>query len=362
MSGGAELKAQVLDSAVCSLCGACLDWCPYLKIMEDHLVVPFDCQKEEGRCCKVCPRTCTDWKEVRSKFTEGEDSPELGTYMSLYRVKAVTPVNGQQDGGTVTTLLQTALENGVAQAALITGNTDEIIPQPLIGGLEEIKQSAGSRFLASPGMRRIMEARKKNLESLVVVGRPCQIQAVRKMQTNLPEEVPEILTIGLFCMWSLSWDFKNFLQKEFPGKEIKGISIPRHAVQVHTDSGTYELPTSTVKNYVSPGCSYCLDMTSELADLSVGAFESESGWNTLIVRSQAGQKLLDQARQKGALLIEPYPESELSGLETASFNKKARNLSHIQQGVQERKIAAFIDTSQPEYQALRAKNEGRVNQ
>ncbi|MBP1761578.1 MAG: hypothetical protein H6Q64_1120, partial [Firmicutes bacterium] len=50
MPGGTELKNEVLTSSTCALCGACLDWCPYIANLEDHLVLRFDCNVTEGRC------------------------------------------------------------------------------------------------------------------------------------------------------------------------------------------------------------------------------------------------------------------------------------------------------------------------
>ena len=354
MPGGSDLKAQALDSGICSLCGACLDWCPYLKNLEDRLVMPFDCKKEDGRCYKVCPRTSTDWKQVHDAFLEGEIAVELGSYTAIYKVKSRQALPGQQDGGTVSTLLKTALEEDLAEVALMTGNTEGLVPQPILGGLDDIKKAAGSRFLASPGLRKVIEAQKIGLKKVAVVGRPCQVQATRKFQLNLSDEQPQLqfMVIGLFCMWSLGWDFKNYLERKFPGETISSVSIPRHAVQVHTSNGIKELPTETAKGFIAKGCSYCIDMTAELADISVGAFEAESGWNTVIIRSQAGKTLFDKALERGYLEVLPYPESELELLKTASVNKKAGNLRNVQDGLKEGKFESFIDLSAPEYQQL----------
>lgn len=48
MPGGMDLKNEVFQSSTCALCGACLDWCPYIANMEDHLVMRFDCNVGKG--------------------------------------------------------------------------------------------------------------------------------------------------------------------------------------------------------------------------------------------------------------------------------------------------------------------------
>jgi len=335
MPGGRDLKNDILNTSLCALCGACLDWCPYIKNLDDNLVITFDCNVNDGRCYAACPRTKTDWKQVNNKFFDEMDwSDELGSLKKIYRVKSHEPVPGQQDGGTVSALMKTALEDNLTDALLLTRGQENMKPHTFIGtSLSDIEQAAGSKFLASTGIRKIMEASQRGIKRLLVVGRPCQIQALRKMQLHQAEQLQdmEIITIGLFCMWSLSWDFTGYLQDEYPGLDIKSMSIPRHGVEIMTSEGVKIIPTEKVREYIRPGCRYCLDMTSELADISVGAFEAEAGWNTVIIRNSSGIGLLRKTVEQGRLEVEEFPYGELQLLKQASFNKKARNLNLIKE-------------------------------
>lgn len=361
MPGGTELKNEVLASSTCALCGACLDWCPYLANIEDHLVLRFDCNVPDGRCYSVCPRTFADWQAISEKYLP--DTPQnlaIGPYLKAYKVKAIKGVNGQQDGGTVSYLVKTIMEDEWAQTVLLTGADDHVTPEPFLSSeVDDIQKAAGSRFLASPGMRKIIEAQNNKVQKLAVVGRPCQIQALRKLDYNRPPEKPpmELFSIGLFCMWSLGWDFKDYLQKEFPGEEILRLAIPQHGFEVTTDKGVHELPIDSVKQFNKPGCNYCLDMTSELADISVGAFEAQAGWNTVIVRTQKGQELFDKAIAKGYLSAEEYPVEELDRLKGASLGKKTRNLEHVQAAF-DKGVKPFINLNSEYYIELKKLAEG----
>lgn len=363
MPGGMELKNEVLSSSTCALCGACLDWCPYIANIEDHLVMRFDCNISEGRCYSGCPRTFADWRQISGKYLS--DTPqniEIGPYFKAYKVKAAKAVEGQQDGGTVSHLVKTVMEDELAQTVLLTGSDDHITPQPFLASeLDDIGKAAGSRFLASPGMRKIIEARKSMARKLAVVGRPCQIQALRKLDYNRRPDQPqmEVISIGLFCMWSLGWDFKDYLRKEFPGEEILRLGIPQHGFVVTTDKGEHTLPLDEVKKFIKPGCNYCLDMTAELADISVGAFEAEKGWNTVIIRSQKGQELFDKALNKNYLVCEEYPQDELKRLQGASIGKKTRNLNYVQEAF-DQGVKPFIDLNSEVYSQVRKLAEGMV--
>jgi len=364
MPGGNQLKAEVLNTSACSLCGACLDWCPYLKNMEDHLVLRFDCPVNEGRCYSVCPRTMTDWEAVRQKcLPDLSPGVEMGGYLGVYRVKATAPVAAAQDGGIVSTLLLTALNEEMVDGLLLTGRDEPLIPAPLLtADAKRVAEAAGSRFLASPGLRKITEAQNMDWKSLAVVGRPCQIQALRKMQVNQSPDKPalDVFSIGLFCMWSLSWSFMDYLQAEYPDLKFSKMAIPQHGVELSTGDEVRTVSTEKVREYIRPGCHYCLDMTSELADISVGAFEAEAGWNTVVVRSQRGMYLLLLAEQSQLIVTEEYPAEELERLQAASLRKKARNLEAIAEGVKAGRLTEFVELARPVYQEIRERAEGMV--
>jgi coenzyme F420 hydrogenase subunit beta len=67
-------------------------------------------------------------------------------------------------------------------------------------------------------------------------------------------------------------------------------------------------------------------MTAEFADLAAGMFEGRTGWNTLIVRSEAGEKIVEQARNEGFIETEDFPAENLRHLSKAAADKKERSL------------------------------------
>ncbi len=283
MPGGMDLKNDVLNQGTCALCGACLDWCPYIKNMEDHLVLAFDCNVPHGRCYNLCPRTFTEWEVLSEHYLpDAPKNHEIGSYLKVFKVKANRAVNGQQDGGTVTHLLKTVLEDELVETVLLTASDDHITPQALLSkDLNEIKNAAGSKFLAAPSFRKLITAQQDNIKNMAVVGRPCQIQAVRKWDYNMRPDKPkvDVIGIGLFCMWSLNWDFKDFLAEKFPGEEVIKIVMLQDGIEVVTNKQSKHIAAEVINPYTRPaGCNYCLDMTAELADISVGAFEIEPGW------------------------------------------------------------------------------------
>jgi len=78
-----------------------------------------------------------------------------------------------------------------------------------------------------------------------------------------------------------------------------------------------------------PTCSYCLDMTSEFADISIGSVEGMEGWNTIIVRTTAGAELMEMAKNKGVLQVDRLSKSNFAHLKEAALLKKRRALTEI---------------------------------
>jgi coenzyme F420 hydrogenase subunit beta len=68
----------------------------------------------------------------------------------------------------------------------------------------------------------------------------------------------------------------------------------------------------------------------EFADMAVGGSQGAAqAWNTVIVRTEKGMRLLDSARRKGIIETGELPEKTLDHLKYAARNKKKRALQNI---------------------------------
>jgi coenzyme F420 hydrogenase subunit beta len=107
-----------------------------------------------------------------------------------------------------------------------------------------------------------------------------------------------------------------------------------------------EYPLGEIRELVPETCSYCVDMTSEFSDVSVGVVEGRPEMNTLIVRTPRGRRLVDEAEREGWLVVEDMPEENIRHLMWAAANKKRRAVAKGEQkgivcGPDEDGIAVF---------------------
>ncbi len=332
-----ELSRQVLSQGLCSACGACVGLCPYLVKFRGRTVQLDRCTVEQGRCHAFCPMTFFDSEEISFGLFGGSyDNNGLGNFTEIAAsrsgIEDVLPL--AQGGGTVTTLLLTALKQGLIDTAILTAASgDDGFPHGIVAVTpHEVLACAGSRYVGAHSLTALREALDKGSRRIGVVGLPCQVRSVRKMamydlkQEGLDHRIA--LVIGLFCNWSfMAREFSAFLAGKLGAGKVKKFDIPpppANELQVLTDEGVKSISLDELRPLIQPGCNECPDMTSEFADLSVGMFEGRPGWNTLFVRTQAGRDLVDKAAKSGNLKTEPFPETNLQHLRQASINKKKR--------------------------------------
>lgn len=326
---------EVIDQGICVACGACVGLCPYFHYYDGKVVATDDCRADTWRCLQLCPRADSD--ETRLDRLKGDETerPEIGAFRQVLIARA----NGEnitahaQYGGVVSALLLFALERGLIRSAVLTDRGGETAPMGIIAkNKDEILRCGGSRYTGSGGLAAFNKAIREGEEELAVVGLPCQMEALSRMQLMSPDGEERArrvgLRIGLFCTWALDYrGLSVYLEEQGIGQPVHKYDIPpppAQIFQVRTNNGWKAFPLDEIRPFVQKGCLLCEDMTAEWADISVGAVEGMEGWNTVVIRSAMGSELIDAAREAGILETGNLPEANLQHLREASFNKRKR--------------------------------------
>jgi coenzyme F420 hydrogenase subunit beta len=341
VKGCRELQSEVLAKDLCSLCGACVGMCPYLVTHNGRIVALDECTLPQGRCYAFCPRTSLDLDLLsQAVFGAAYPADELGTVqeIAIARARDDGIRSKAQYGGTVTALTCFALDQGLIDSAVLTTSDENILPiGTLADNTAQIRDSAGSNFVAAPTVAAFNRESGKDVQSIGVVATPCQALALAKMRASPLDNRNNIdklkLVIGLFCTWALRYDdFARFLAAKVPLGQIVKFDIPpppANIFQVFADSGRTDIPLDQVRPFIRPTCDVCIDMTAEFADISVGSAEGVEGWNTLIIRSDAGRELVEAARGKGIIETAPLPQENLDHLKEAALLKKNKGLNKV---------------------------------
>ncbi len=305
----AKLNSMIIQTGVCTSCGACVAACPRGALEFDEVGRPRLTGKCDacGLCLHQCPRTITT--------TEGL----VSSFISAYKGKSLVPEVQGQDGGIVTTLLLFMLDKGYIDGAVVTRKSKDAgkswKPEPgFVKTREEVLDSAGSVYSQNFTVKALIDAVKDGHNSIAYVGTPCHIDAVTKMQESPVGLVhvfmrANIFKIGLFCMDSFSRDkLEEWFQTEanIPIEDIEKMTITKGKFKIYTKGQeTREWPVTQMDHLRSSSCYYCRDLTSENADISVGSVGSPDGWSTILIRSAIAEEILLDAVDAGYIQVDP---------------------------------------------------------
>ena len=231
---------------------------------------------------------------------------ELGNYKSCVSARSTDKeiLKHAQDGGIVSQLFGFALDEGIIDGAIVAANKEFAAKYPskvmadnsnfdmiepwrpipaIVNTRAELIAAAGTKYNISPNVSMIKEAtRSFGLDKVGIVGTPCQMQAIRKLQLY-PVGARDV---GKFWVY---------------GKRGQIV----------------QLPLKVTHKYEQPGCKVCLDYVANLGDISTGSVGSPDGWSTVMVRSKIGDSVWAKAMAAGCFETQPI-EKVKPGLELVS--------------------------------------------
>jgi coenzyme F420 hydrogenase subunit beta len=340
--GVRELFEEVIYQGLCTGCGACITGCPYIVAHEGRIILLDKCTVVEGECYKHCPRTYTDMNTVSHKmFGVPYSAEEIGVALDvcMARTKDMEISEKGQDGGTVTTLLALAVQEGMIDVVVCTKMDGDKVPRGYLArSREELLQCAGTCYEASFALESYRSIPKDSTEKVGVAGLGCQLEALTKIREYPPEKNvnPDNigLTLGLFCGWALSPHvFHPYLKENYDLSQVVKFDIPHtpgYSFDVHTKSGIKSVSLDEIRPYINPACQYCWDMTAEFSDISLGSAGSAfPGWNTVVIRTKRGADLMELAKRKGILETQALPEQRMAHLKWIALKRKKTALKNI---------------------------------
>lgn len=329
----AELYSEVVTSGLCTGCAACIIACPHDVLgynTEDGAYKPFHLEEELGpsdcihgiKGCTSCTRACPrfrDWEKEADNFLFGrprepEEQPGMSRTVLLTRSTDPELLDAGQDGGVVSAILIWCLEHDRIDAALVSalegdGTTWKAVPAA-VRTRAEVLATAGSRYTYSANTLAYGEAVADGAERLALVGMGCQTSAPVVMKARKAGKVGRRLGLSIGLMCSKTFDdriFEEFFEARYGIRraDIAKINI-KGVFQIWLRDGSYrEVPLKEGHEWTREGCKSCPDFAAEHADISCGGIGELAGWTLTVVRSEAGQEVMDEMLNAGVLESRP---------------------------------------------------------
>lgn len=304
------------ESEDCILCGLCVRVCSEIigvsainfanRGVNRVITTPYSEFSEDcigcGACAMVCP---TGSKRVRTNnystvrpLTGPNRDENLGAYIDILSAKS--SIKGQ-DGGVVTALLLSGLERGFFDKAVVVKRVSGYKAEAFIAeNADDIIAARGTEYLRVKIVPKIRELISEGYRKIAVVGTPCQARAARKIQQTLQQEYPDLdmTIIGLFCYEAFNYEklkeeIKRLMDVDLDFSEKTQIHGGKFIAAVNGQ--IYSCEVNKLSKAIENGCLYCSDFPALFADISVGAAGSDEGFSTVILRTEKGKKLFENA-------------------------------------------------------------------
>lgn len=267
----------------------------------------------------------------------------LGKYKQITLARSTDKQiqNISQDGGIATGLLTFALDEKIIDGAVVAGPSDEMWkPEPTVAlTADEIMAAAGTKYTLCPNNWMIKEAvRQYGLEKVGVVTIPCQTMGLRKMQSYpfgtrfMADKIA--LNVGICCTENFSFEsLKTFIEAKAGVNFdlVEKMDIGKGKFWVYTQDGTINFPIKDTHGYEQNGCKVCLDLVSELSDISTGSIGAPDDWSAVQVRTDAGDTVFSKAVDAGLIETKPIDEGKfgLEMLTRLARQKKEKAMKEI---------------------------------
>lgn len=357
----------VVYNNLCVGCGICAYKCPEnaLKMTWDEFgfIIPVlsgTCEGQ-GDCIQACPFNPLPKKEVRTENELGilflKDAThyhnKIGRYMGIYAGYSSEFRNTSSSGGIATYVLIELFRKGIIDYVFSvreTGKSDVYYEYFLSSSENELLASSKTKYF--PVTLDTVLPKIKDLQGKVaIVGVGCFIKAIRLLQYKEPELKNKVIfLVGIICGGIKSRFFTDYLASK-AGVIRENIQRAEYRIKdLASTAGDYSFccvdESNNIKTvrmrdvgdmwgtglFKANACDYCDDVTTELADISLGDawfqpyIKDGRGTNVIVTRSAIADDLILEGISSSTLEVEELSLETFLKSQQGSFNHRHNGL------------------------------------
>ena len=254
-------------------------------------------------------------------------------------------------GGVLTAVCGFLLQSGLVEGIIQLGDSERPLYKTsrISRNLDELLQCAGSRYVAAMPLEQVLQMLEAHPEQkFALVGRPCDIRAMRSYLRNHPQIQPQLVCLlSFFCAGTPSVNASKRMIAQMGADEQKvthvsyrGNGWPGYSTVRDMDGKEYTMDYEAswgriLGRDIYRGCRLCYDGIGEEADISCGdawyldengkvTFDERPGRNVIFARTEIGARILQQAQAQGWILCEDFDERLLNKMQPFQYVRKAQ--------------------------------------
>lgn len=357
ISTGRGVREKIVSSIeacskiACTGCGACSAVCKSSAIIMSYDEYGFISPQIDGdKClnCGQCKAVCFKYEDTYVK------NLDLGKVYAAYSAKAEVR-DSSSSGGAAYEISVWAIEHGYEVWGCAYDVQRKRATHKVAKTIEALSQFQGSKYIQSDTAE-LMEAVNKGLiaDKAMIIGTPCQIYALRKLQSRYKKS--QWLLIDIFCSGVpsyLLWDkyIKHISDDHGMGAELNVLfrdkSYSWHDLQMTiTDEvgNEYTRPAKDDLFYTfflskmssRDSCYDCVfKWKTTYADIRIGDFwghkysDNHRGVSMMITYDQNGERILNDLVAKGSVIIEGATFDDVLEAQHIINKKRTRKVDKI---------------------------------
>lgn len=366
--GVSKVISLVVDQDMCTGCGLCTSQCPSKSLQmnwnSQGFLVPelADNCDETSNCIDVCPFNPFPEKEVETEDeiadiflkSSTKKNEKIGRYTNTYVGYSKKYRKTSSSGGIATYVFEELLNKGIVDAIFTVRQTGGEYEYSVVSDINELLSSSKTRYFPVT-LSNVFDKINTIDGKVAVVGIGCFIKAIRLAQnkhSDLKNKIPFL--IGIICGGLKSKFYTEYLANTlgFNKDEYKN---PEYRIKEGAkNAGDYSFGCSSKGEesqfkqfkmskvgdmwgtglFKANACDFCEDVTTELADISLGDAwfspysKDPKGTSVVITRSSIAEELILEGISKEKLSFENLALSKLLDSQQGSFNHRHTGLLH----------------------------------
>jgi coenzyme F420-reducing hydrogenase beta subunit len=321
-----------------------------------------NCDLDDCVCIAVCPFNPYPKESVKTEnnishifLTDStKEDPKIGKYLSIYAGYSDRFRLTSSSGGMGTYVLTELLERKIVEYVFSVkegSNTGDYYEYSISSNKRELLDSSETKYFPV-SLSSVFSEIDKLEGKVAIVGVACFIKAIRLAQISddtLNEKIPFL--VGIICGGIKSSFFTDFLA-DSAGVKVDAISKPSYRVKdLNSSAGDYSFGcTSKIDNKINlikmkevgdmwgtgifkaNACDFCDDVTTELADISLGdawfsPYSNDGrGTNVIVTRTKIADMIIKEGLDSGDLKLDNLSLETLIYSQQGSFNHRQLGL------------------------------------
>lgn len=370
MNSNSRVIDLVVKNDLCIGCGLCTYTCPSKSLTmewnEYGFLVPIltGACNDDGSCLSVCPFNPEIRKDIQNEDKLSDiflsdalsSHNKIGKFSGIYTGHSIDFRLTSSSGGIATYILTDLLEKGIVDHIISVKESNSL------GTHYEYSISTNKKELLASSKTKYYPVSLSSVLSVIdelegkvaLVGVACFIKGIRLAQQSNPVLKDKInFLIGIICGGVKSRFFTEYLSSS-AGVQKDLYYKPEFRIKdTNSTAGDYSFGCSNKKDHLrktikmksvgdmwgtglfkANACDYCDDVTTELADISLGdawlspfMFDGK-GTNVIVTRSSLAEKVIRDGISSGKLQITELSLAKFIESQKGSFNHRHSGLPY----------------------------------